>query len=445
MASVIVLLQIIDMTSGDTWASNIAARNSLNYLILYSLITGVSLTTQCFLLVFSSNISFRIKKPATIQSWATTYLYVSSHIIVIVLIVHLVIQQVSTLAYSISISEIIAGISFIASVAILFSLAFAFIKSFNSSRNKLVGIFALAIFALSVQQITAFIYVELNFLNTDQLVTPLRNPWSAHVSSSSVSIASIIYQIGKAVSFIAIWLSSVLLTRQYSKKWRIKYWSVVTIPLIYFLIQYPLIVLTQTGALSSLLMSSEQIFLYAYNFIFNTVSIGTGILFGISFFIIARSVKHGNLKFYLTISGAGIMILLSSNVATILVLSPFPAWGLVSVSFILPASYLLLVGLDSSIHDISRDRSIRSYLGNNRDQFKLFLSLGTTEASKLIERKIRDISNKISDNISSETMFKPALGSEDVNDYVKEVLSELKKSKAAKVKSDEGSNDHKSG
>jgi len=443
VSSVIVVLQIIDSTSGDTWASNIASRNSLNYLILYSIITCASLTTQCFLLAFSSQISFRIKKATTKQTWATTCIYVISHIIVIVLIAYLVIQQVSTSSYHMSISELIVGISFIASAAILISLAFTFIKSFFASRNKLVGIYALAIIALSIQQITAFTYVEINFLNSDQFITPVRNPWSAHVSSSSVDITSFIYQISKAISFITIWISSVLLTIQYSKRWRIKYWSIVSIPLIYFLIQYPLILLTQTGTLSTLLMSREQLFLYAYNFVFNTVSIGTGILFGISFFIVAKSVKHVNLKFYLTISGAGIMILFSSNVATNLVLAPFPAWGIVSVSLILPASYLLLIGLDSSIHDIGMDRSIRSYLSTNRNQFKLFLSLGSTEASKLIERKIRDISKKISDNIGSETMFKPAPGSEDVNEYVKEVLAELKKSKMTNVKSDEGSSDPK--
>lgn len=71
-------------------------------------------------------------------------------------------------------------------------------------------------------------------------------------------------------------------------------------------------------------MEEDSLFLYLYNFVLNTVNIATGILFGISFFILARSIGYKDLKYYLIIAGTGLMIIFSSGISTMLILAPFP-------------------------------------------------------------------------------------------------------------------------
>ena len=176
-------------------------------------------------------------------------------------------------------------------------------------------------------------------------------------------------------------------------------------------------------------MQEDPIFLYSYNFVLNTVSVGAGILFGISFFIVSKSLTYKQLKFYLIISGAGIMIVLSNSLSTILTLAPFPAWAITSLSFMLPASFLILIGLDITIYHVGRDKSIRKFLSNYQDQFELFKALGSAEAFKVVERKVELASKRIVDELETETLFKPTLESEETKRYVKEVITEMKESR----------------
>jgi len=71
----------------------------------------------------------------------------------------------------------------------------------------------------------------------------------------------------------------------------------------------------------------------------NTGNLGAGVLFGISFFILSRSLNHEQLRYYLIISSLGIMIIFSSGLSPNSTLAPFPAWSITSLSFILPASF----------------------------------------------------------------------------------------------------------
>ena len=136
-------------------------------------------------------------------------------------------------------------------------------------------------------------------------------------------------------------------------------------------------------------MAEGSLFLYFYNFILNTVNVGTGILFGVSFYILAKSLVYDDLKYYLIICGTGIMIIFSTGVSTIITLALFPAWAIVSLSFVLPASFLFLIGLDSAIYYIATDTLIRRYLYSRRNQFELFQALGHVKASDIVEQKIR--------------------------------------------------------
>jgi len=181
------------------------------------------------------------------------------------------------------------------------------------------------------------------------------------------------------------------------------------------------------GILNSVLLANGSIFPNLFNFILNTVNVGTGILFGISFFILSRALNYEHLKFYLIICGAGIMIIFSSNVSTILVLSVFPAWAVVSMSFVLSASFLILIGLDSATVYVAGDTRVRSYLSRNKSQFQLFKAFASAKASSEAEQKIKKIIEQIRNNMETEPLFSPKSESEDIKQYVGEVIAELKK------------------
>jgi len=291
----------------------------------------------------------------------------------------------------------------------------------------MAGVYSLAIIALSLQLISAFLYVEANLQAKTQYIYPERNPSASYFYTSLKSKLDSLYDTTKIMSFIAIWVASLLLTKPYAQKiGKIKYWITVSTPVVYFLFQYSPLLLNQTDIWSALIMSSGSIFPILYNFVLNTVSVGTAILFGISFFILSRGLTYEHLKYYLIICGAGIMIIFSSSASTILILSAFPAWGVVSISFVLPASFLILIGLDSATFYVAGDIKVRSYL-RSKSQFELFRALASAKASAEAEHKIHQIINQIHKNIETEALFTSKSESEDIIQYVGEVITELKK------------------
>lgn len=426
---VVVLLQIVDLSAGDTWAININDRVSFEHMILYSAVIVASVAIQALFLASTSRLIFSIKKPASRVALIVAYVYVVSQLIVIVLLAYLLGEQLITSKYHTILSELIVGISLTISILIMISLAFTCIKSYMARRSKMVGVYGIALIALSIQLISAFFYVEVNLHDKPDYITPERNPWASYIYTSLVTKLLSIYSTTKSISFIAVWAASVILTKSNIQKiGKIKYGVTVSIPVIYFLFQYSPLLLDQIGTLGLLLMAKGSAFLYIYNFVLNTVNIGSGILFGISFYILSRPLSYAHLKYYLTMCGTGIMILFSSNVSTILVLSTFPAWAIVSLSFVLPASFLILIGLDSATFYIAGDVTVRRFLNRFKDQFDMFAALGSTEASAAAERKIQNISTRIYNNLDTEKLFVAKTESEDIKEYVKEVIAEMRRS-----------------
>ena len=320
------------------------------------------------------------------------------------------------------------GLSLAISVLILISLAYTCLKSYSTTKSRMAGIYALAIIALSVQLSSAFFYVETSLGNKPEYITPERNPWISYFVTPLLDKLLSIYNITKIISFIAVWVASILLTKSYAQKTsKIKYWTIVCIPVIYLLFQYSFVLLNQMGVLSSLMMSKGSIFPYFYNFALNTVNVGSGIFIGVSFFVLSRSLTYEYLKYYVVICGTGLMIIFGSSVSQVLVLATFPAWSIVSMSFILPGAFLTLVGLGSATFHIAGDITLRRFLHKFRSQFELFSSLGSTEGLDAIERRIHRISNEIYHKLEPETMFVAKPESEDIKRYVSEVLAEMKK------------------
>ena len=426
---VVILLHIIDMSAGDTWALNMNDRNSFQYTIIYCIITVASLIIQAFLFSVSVRIAFKTKKATSRLSLITRYLYVGSNIAVMGSIAYLLAEQVLTSTYHTVLLELIVGLSLIPSVLILISLAFTSLKSFSSTKSKILVVYSIAIIAIAVQLIIAFCYIELNLYSKPEVITPDRNPWASYFYTNLQSKISLSYEFSAAISFIIIWIASILLTKQYAQKiGKIKYLITLSIPMIYFLFQYSPLLLEQIGTLSSLLMAEGSLFLYFYNFVLNTVNIGTGLLFGISFYILSRSLVYDHLKYYLIICGTAVMIIFSSGISTILILAPYPAWAIVSLSFILPASFLLLIGLDSATYYIASDTLIRRFLYHHKNQFELFQALGSSKATDMVERKMNEMIRQQLETLEMELLFKPVSEVEDIKQYVRKVRIEMKQS-----------------
>ena len=425
---VIVVIQILDLSAGDTWTLNLA-RVSSEQMTSYSILTLTSLALQVLLLLKTTSIVIRAKKVTSQLALIIGFVYFASNILVIILLCYLLGEQLVYSEYHILLSKLIVGISLIMSSVVMVSLAFKCLRSYLSTRSMMTAVYSIAIITISIQMICAFLYIEASLNSKPELITPARNPWMSYFYTNFVNALLSVYEIATIVSFVSVWIASVLLTRSYVKKiGRVKSYLTVTIPIIYFLFQYSPAILNHTGALSSLLMANGSLFSYFYNFILNTAHVGAGVLFGISFFILSRALNNISLKYYLVLCGTGIMIIFSNAVSTSSILAPFPAWSIASITFILPASFIITVGLDSAAQQVAGDMKVRKYLNKFKKEFELLTALGSREAYAIIERKVQSMSKQIYDELETESSYVTKPNMEEIKGYVNEVIKEVKKS-----------------
>jgi hypothetical protein len=199
---------------------------------------------------------------------------------------------------------------------------------------------------------------------------------------------------------------------------------IVSLPLIYFLLQF----LPSTLATISSLPQSEFVF-FVYTFVFTFSKPVGGILFGIAFWVIARTLSHTSIvRDYMIISACGLVLLFMSNQAVLLVNLIYPPFGLVTVSFMGLSSYLLLLGVYSSAISVSEDSKLRQSIRQSiLAEPKLLDSIGTAQMEQESEKRVLALTKQNQDRMAEESGIQSSLTEEDMKEYLQQVIEEVKK------------------
>lgn len=346
--------------------------------------------------------------------------------VLMALLVFVILQMLVNQAYNITIIAIAITISYGLAIVMTVLLALRFFSWFKSTKNTVVLAYTLATVALSINAIFILVYV----VQVLQGVSSVVRPHIGHVGQVGLTPYSDIlnsgYIITFIVSFLITWIATILLLHHHSKKIGIaKYWILVTIPLVYFLSQFQPIFL---DLFSDYRMSNPILFDVLYTVIFNLSKPIGGILFGIAFWIAARSVQNKIVKDYLRISGYGLLLLFASNQATVLINSPYPPFGMAAISFVGLSSYLIYIGIYSSAASVAQDIKLRKSIKNSVErQLDLLRNIGTAEVEREMMKRILGVTKAMSVEISEQTGVEPSLEEQDINDYVNEVIKETRR------------------
>ena len=206
---------------------------------------------------------------------------------------------------------------------------------------------------------------------------------------------------------------------------KIKYWILVSIPLVYFLSQFqPLFLFT----FADFRLSDPVLFGIVYTLIFSVSKALGGILFGIAFWMVARRLKDSKVKGYLTISAYGMTLLFASNQPAALILVPYPPFGLVTSCFMGLACYLLYLGIYSSALSVSEDSRLRQTIRKValKESQQFLDAIGTAEMEQEIQRRVLNFSEKTKALMEDETGISTSVDEDDIKRYLKEVLVEVK-------------------
>ncbi|HEY6882608.1 MAG TPA: histidine kinase dimerization/phospho-acceptor domain-containing protein, partial [Nitrososphaeraceae archaeon] len=249
--------------------------------------------------------------------------------------------------------------------------------------------------------------------------TPFFIPTPLAVTLNSGYIASSI------ASFIIPWTATAVLLRHYSRKLgAIRYWIIVCLPLIYFLMQFQPLFLNLFLPFSQ---SQPIFFSTIYTVIFTMSKVVGGILFGIAFWFVAKSNTHSTIvRNYMIISAFGFVLLFVSNQAVVLISAPYPPFGLSTISLMGLSSYLVLVGIYSSAISVAQDTKLRQTIRKSTiEESKLLISIGSAQLEQEIQSRAVKVAKEQQQSMAEQTGVRSSLTEHDMEQYVSEVLEEI--------------------
>jgi hypothetical protein len=390
---------------------------------IFTSIVAIYAISQFIILRFTAQ---RVKQQPKQRHLTLIYKLVSiSQYVVLVLLLAIILQMTFTLSYSITLFKIIVWSNYIISIALLGLLSERFFSWFRSKRDFVIIAYSIAMMILSINFVLTILYVtsELTRLEDKEYIQPLR------------SLVSTVYEVNKQLnsaffitsilSFILTWFASVLLLRHYSKKGRIRFWIIVSIPLVYFVSQFQTLLLY---IFNPLRVADPILFSIIYTLVFSAVKPVGGILFGVAFWSIAKNINHTAVKDYMIISAFGLVLLFTSNQPIGLTLVPFPPFGLPTISFLGLASYLIYVGIYSSALSVANDVELRKTIRKSvEQQSELLDNIGTAEMERQLQNRVlfltRDKPNEMTEETGIESSFHDE---EELRNYIQKVIEEVR-------------------
>jgi hypothetical protein len=354
-----------------------------------------------------------------------TYFIVSLIQYLIIALLIVTILQIEILKQYNSIIVLVSILlSLFLSVGLSAVLAFRFLLWIKYKRDYLIVAYTIAAILLTTNSIFVALFMSLEMQGKPIIIDSSR----AAISTTSVRNYDIRqFQANLSfASFVSLWAASIFLLRRYRKKWgTIKFYVIISIPLVYYLgiLQF---------TFSNLLVHYDilNIFqVYTFNVINSilTKPVG-GILFGVAFWMVGRSVNNKNISDYMKISALGIVLLSLSNQDAGLYLLPYPPFGLPTITFAGISSYMLFVGLYHSAISISLNSELRKSIEKSVEQEFSFISkLGMSQMEHEIQTRVKRITKRSAKTLEENSGVQVSLESEDIDAYIKLVIKEKEK------------------
>lgn len=394
---------------------------------LFIMLVIIFVVVNFFLLAYARLGSAHLRKSMSATSYINKGLLACQLIIFAILII----MSFEALVYKfneVMIITFLIYLSSITSISFLVFLDYQFFKWYLSKRNPLILLYGIA-FAFVITSLIAstfYLGINLSHYDADVRLTFIKIQISSYTNyGESLNLLTNLYSYLSMLSFVALWIPSVYLLKSYATNLgKFRYYVLVTIPMIYFVLPF---VVTQYGLFDLLMSEYDSNFNLIYYYLFSPYRQVGGLLFGIVFWLTASRIKRENLKILVRMAGLGMIVLFGSMVIHGLTYIVSPPFGVVTIGFLPIAAYLLLLGILSSTKELSIDSEIRRELQKTGKQFALLDNISKAQVERSVLNTVRRVVKETSgkDTISVD----PNILSEDYLDYAKEVMNQIKRIK----------------
>jgi hypothetical protein len=348
-----------------------------------------------------------------------------AHYALIAIIAVVIIQILAFAQYSILTLYAAHFISYGIWIVVLGMLSWAFFAWYRSSRNSMVLVLALSMVAYVVNGVmglanyVAWLQLQPEIIASDSVAFfPEFDPESGQQQ------INLFFQIAGYVAYVLTWIGTVMLLRPYIKRLgKMKFYALMGAPMAYYFANFPLFVLgymTPAGENDLDIMNNI--------IITGIASVFSGIIFGVAFLSVARTLQKRSLvRQYMMLAAYGFILFYVAGSASVSQ-AAYPPFGLASVAFTGLSCYIIYVGLYSAAITVSEDAILRRLIRKSvREQSKLLDSIGTAQMERELQGRVLTLTKKASDDLKEKTGVEVSITEDEAKDYLDEVLKELKK------------------
>jgi len=328
-----------------------------------------------------------------------------------------ILQILLTQQYDTVLLYIAMSISYGLWIVTLGLLAKAFFSWYKLKKNLMVLIFAISMIAYVINGFFG-LYGQIDELGKRNLVI---TSVDVAVFPESPSTILTVYQTASAIAYVLTWIATVMLLRPYIEKLgKFKFWTIMGVTMVYYLITFPLFTL-------GYFTPSENSNAMTNILIFSLSAVFTGILFGVTFLSVARTLKIGTpARNYMIIAAYGFLLFYIAGSALVFQ-AAYPPYGLISVAFTGFSCYLIFNGLYFSAISVSQDASLRQSIRKSvMEQSKLLDSIGTAEMEREVQKVVLTVAKKASAAMEEKSGIETSMNDSDMKEYLELVINELK-------------------
>ncbi len=206
----------------------------------------------------------------------------------------------------------------------------------------------------------------------------------------------------------------------------ILYWILLSIPLLYFLINYLYQFIFANILVSYLTIDPITVSIILTTFLSLSKPIG-GLTFAIVFWNISKIIGYEkNIKSYMIIAGWGILLIFGSNQAVVQTLVPYPPFGLVTITVLIIGAFFMLSGIYNSAVLVSANDRLRKSIYNYVSESRLLGLIGQAEMKKEIEKIVTEVTQR-KDSLERVTNVPIEFNENELKRYIDFVIQELRK------------------
>jgi len=308
-------------------------------------------------------------------------------------------------------------------------LSLLFLSWYRTNHNLIVFLYFISILVIAVNLIVTATYVNAKMSD--------RAPYTEEYVGSSGDISggqhlflNDIYRISSFMSYISIWTTTALLMNNYREKLAnaLIYWIILCLPHVYFLITYFYQFILSNILISYLEIDPVTVSIVLGAFLSLSKPIG-GVFFALAFWKISRTISYEkNIKTYMIISGWGIFLIFSANQAEAQIVGPYPPFGLVTVTVLNIAAFLILVGIYNSAVLVSANNDLRKSIYKHASESKLLGQIGRAEVEIEMQKTVTKITDE-KKHLMTDTEQPVELDGMELKKYIDFVVREVNRDK----------------